>query len=93
MTGWRQLVPWWVLVAALLALIPAVAMLQYQWLGQLSEAESMRLHANLQSATKQFESEFDRELTRLFLVFGSFEFQQSSLEESEHRWNINASYP
>ena len=45
-------------------LVPALAWMQYQWLGQLSEAERERMQRTLRTAAAQFATEFDTELSR-----------------------------
>ncbi len=55
------------LTAALLVLLPALALLQYQWVGQLSEAERERMQRNLRHAASQFRESFDGELARAFI--------------------------
>lgn len=58
---------------ALLVLVPTLAVLQYQWAGQLSEAASERLRRNVFWATAQFRFAFDDELrdTTRFLTVGT----------------------
>src|SRR6266849_1745911 len=55
--------------ALLLALLAALATLQYRWIGQVSELESHRLRASLAAAGGQFADELDREIARAFLIF------------------------
>ena len=45
-------------------LVPALAYMQYQWLGQLSQAERERMQRTLRTAAAQFATEFDTELSR-----------------------------
>ena len=45
-------------------LVPALAYMQYQWLGQLSTAERERMQRTLRTAAAQFATEFDSELSR-----------------------------
>ena len=45
-------------------LMPALAWMQYQWLGQLSTAERERMQRTLRTAAAQFATEFDTELSR-----------------------------
>ena len=64
---WKQK-PWmmWLLVAAMLVLLPLLAVLQYRWLGEVSAAERERMQANLKTSAEQFCSDFDRELTVIY---------------------------
>jgi signal transduction histidine kinase len=48
----------------LLVLLPALAVMQYRWLGQLSVAERERVQRNLQNAADQFRETFDQEIVR-----------------------------
>jgi len=53
-----------VLVGLVMLLVPALAYMQYQWLGQLSTAERERMQRTLRTAAAQFATEFDSELSR-----------------------------
>lgn len=52
------------LTVALLILLPALAVLQYRWVGQVSEAERDRMERNLRTAAFQFRGAFDGEVIR-----------------------------
>jgi signal transduction histidine kinase len=52
------------LVAVVLLLVPALAWLQYRWVGQVSEAERERMQRTLRTAAAQFATAFDTELAR-----------------------------
>ena len=56
-----------ILVAIVMLLVPALAWMQYQWLGQLSEAERERMQRTLRTAAAQFANEFDSELSRTLI--------------------------
>src|SRR5258708_668164 len=58
-----------VLVAALLALLPLLAVMQFRWLGEVSQAERERMQASLKTAVANFGQDFDGELTRVYLSF------------------------
>ena len=63
-------VPWSLVVAAaLVALLAAVATLQYRWLGDVSQAERERMRAGLQTRASDFSEAFDRELSRTYVAF------------------------
>ncbi|MBO0722163.1 MAG: HAMP domain-containing histidine kinase, partial [Blastocatellia bacterium] len=57
------------LVIALLALLPSLAVLQYHWLGEVSKGERELMKSNLQSNIAQFCREFDREVKNAYLYF------------------------
>ncbi len=59
------------IAVALLVLLGVLATLQYRWLGQVGDAESQRMRANLRMAVNRFVDDFDAELTRAFLYFFS----------------------
>ena len=48
-------------------LLPALAVLQYRWVGQVSEAERERRQRSVQTATRQFREAFDGEVARAVL--------------------------
>jgi signal transduction histidine kinase len=52
------------LVAVVLLLVPALAWLQYRWVGQVSEAERERMQRTLRTSAAQFATAFDTELSR-----------------------------
>jgi len=54
--------------AALLVLLPALAVLQYRWVGQVSAAERDRMERNLRVGAYQFRQAFDGELGRASLL-------------------------
>jgi signal transduction histidine kinase len=55
------------LTGVLLVLLPALAVLQYRWVGQVSRAERERMQRNLRVAALQFREAFDSEIGRAFL--------------------------
>ncbi len=54
------------LIAVIVVLLPALAILQYQWLGELSGLEQMRARQNLEAATVRLSTEFDGRLAQLY---------------------------
>ncbi|MBO0722020.1 MAG: hypothetical protein J2P41_14445, partial [Blastocatellia bacterium] len=70
------------LVIALLALLPSLAVLQYHWLGEVSNGERELMKSNLQSNIAQFCREFDRELKNAYLYF----------QGAESDWEFTARY-
>lgn len=49
-------------------MLPALAVLQYRWVGQVSAAEQERMQRNLRIAAIQFRDSFDAEVGRAFLA-------------------------
>ena len=72
------------LAGALLLLMPALAALQFRWVGQVSAAEQARMERNLEIAAGQFQEAFNQQI-------GSATFQlsvnpQTSRDEAWHRF-------
>lgn len=90
--------PLFLLAIALLGLILLLATLQYAWLGRISEAERERLRATLASRAAEFSQDFDRELTRAYLLFQA-EAPQADPDASVlfadryDRWQATSAYP
>ncbi len=64
----------YIVLAVLLVLLPLVAVLQYRWIGEVSQADRERLQQTLNRLGMQFAEDFDRELLR---VVGTFQFRGS----------------
>lgn len=83
-----------VMVAALITL----AILQYHWLGSVSDAEKKRLEENLEASSENFVSDLNRDF---MLLKESFKIQISKretdvnamLEKSLSNWNLSSEYP
>src|SRR5215211_4542445 len=69
-----------VLIAALIALLPLLAVLQFRWLGEVSRAERERMQATLKTAVANFSQDFDREMSRAYL---SFQMDASALHDRD----------
>ena len=52
------------LAGALLLLMPALAVLQFRWVGQVSDAEQERMRRNVEIAAQQFRESFSQEVGR-----------------------------
>ena len=67
---WRRFQPPLVLVSlALVALLAILAVLQYRWLGQISDAQRAERRATLAAGASEFAQDFDREINRAYLMF------------------------
>jgi signal transduction histidine kinase len=82
----------------LLVLLPALAVLQYRWVGQVSAAERDRMQRNLRIAAAQFRDEFDLEIARAFLALqvGPFTAREGSSDrysETYDTWVNTAAHP
>ena len=91
-------VPMFVVAGALLGLILLLATLQYKWLGQISGAERERMTAILNTRASAFAQDFDRELTRAYLLFQLDPMQRdegaaAGLVARYDRWQATARFP
>src|SRR5436190_13608614 len=59
-----RVTPVTILVGIVMLLVPALAWMQYQQLGQLSSAERDCMQRTLRTAAAQFATEFDTEMSR-----------------------------
>jgi signal transduction histidine kinase len=87
-----------ILVAALLLLLPLLAILQYRWLARLSEREQEHMKSNLRAIATRFGQDLDDELTRAIAVFSpSQEVGKddglSAYAARHDRWIAVAQYP
>lgn len=87
-----------VLSGVLLVLLPALALMQYRWVGQLSVAERERMQRNLRSAAQQFRAAFDIEVARavLNLQVGPVTLRDGASEQYSDRydnWLETADHP
>src|SRR5437867_9569265 len=57
------------LLLALLALLPVMAFVQYQWTSQVSDAARQRAQARLENSLEHLITEFDAEITRAHMAF------------------------
>src|SRR5262245_59988472 len=72
----------------LFGLIAVLATLQYRWAGAISDAERDRMRASLDGRAAAFAQDFDRELTRAFLLF---QLDPARADENA-AWRIAARY-
>jgi signal transduction histidine kinase len=57
------------LVVAIGLLLPALALLQYRWTGELTQLEQLRARNNLSAAAQQFSTQFDAMLAGIYTAF------------------------
>src|SRR4051794_1640031 len=91
-------VPMFAIAAALLGLILLLATLQYRWLGQISGADRERMTALLNTRATAFGEDFDRELTRAYLLFQLDPMQGDQspvggLGTRHDQWQATGRYP
>ena len=58
-----------ILVLVLIAILVTLAVLQYRWSGQVSQAERERMQTSLIASMGQFRQELDSELQQICLEF------------------------
>jgi signal transduction histidine kinase len=83
---------------ALLVLLPALAVLQYRWVGQVSTAERERMQRNVRTAAEQFREAFDSEIIRaaISLQVGPQTAQEGASDRYTDRydtWLNTAAHP
>ena len=83
---------WWVL-GALLILLCALALVQYYWIGQITQAERQRAATSLATALSNLENDFDIEITRAFAAFGLPTPSGTDYRERYNEWVRLAPYP
>jgi signal transduction histidine kinase len=85
------------LIVVIGVLLPALAFLQYRWLGELSRLEQQHRADSLRSATRRFSGDFDTELARLYQAFHVREARLSQKETELSRdyteWADSVTYP
>ena len=85
-----------VLVGLLLILLPALAILQYRWIGEVSAAERDRLESSLRVASRGFATDLDGELTRIsaaFQIRNGFPEDPKTQFERYQSWSESTPYP
>jgi two-component system sensor histidine kinase SenX3 len=98
MQFWKRKPPFLLMLTlALLVLLPILAILQYKWMGQVSEGERERLQKNLREGADKFAADFDRELARIFVNFQTISFDKEKSGEAYTacltRWSQESVYP
>jgi len=85
-----------VLVAVMLALLPLLAALQYSWLGQVSRGQRESTQATLRTTAAHFSQDFDRELTRAYMIFQVASARingQNGFAQAYDLWTTTAPHP
>lgn len=92
--------PSWLSLGSLVLLLAILAWYQYRWTGEVSRAERARMRGALTTVLEAYANDFDRELTRLALVFAEsgpgrrtgVELARS-LTAAQKRWEETAADP
>src|SRR5437899_1677278 len=85
-----------ILVGLLLILLPALAIVQYRWIGEVSAAERDRLESSVRAASDGFASDFDAELARTAMSFQireGFPEDGGAVLQRYQSWLEGESYP
>ena len=86
----------WLAVGSLTVLLPILAILQYRWIGEISEAERERLNSSLQVGATRFADDFGNEMSQLYTTFlfrNGFPENGSALIERYNVWLETAAFP
>src|ERR1051325_1942228 len=84
------------LVGLLLILLPALAILQYRWIGEVSAAEREKLESSLREASSRFAADFDGELARISTAFqlrDGFPESGEPVLQRYQSWSEGAPFP
>ncbi len=85
------------LAVVLLGSLPLLAVLQYNWLAQLSRAEYVQMQSNLENLAHRFSQDIDKEALSAHIVFmgpgmESHESLADGLAERLSRWQFISTY-
>ena len=88
----------WLAVPALAAVLAGLAVLQYRWSGQVSEAAGAQMQSNLHISLMGFRQDFARELGSAAMeirsvVNGSSAIKPAELKEQFHHWQQTTAHP
>ncbi|MBO0861017.1 MAG: HAMP domain-containing histidine kinase [Chloracidobacterium sp.] len=84
---------WMLLLAlSLLALLPLLAVMQYRWLGQVSEGERERKKNVLTASAMQFCHDFDAELTSIYMSFHPSLGGPADINSDQSKGDFSARY-
>jgi signal transduction histidine kinase len=96
----RVRLPLGVIAAALFGLLVVLAMLQYRWMGQVSDADRDQRRMRLAHDAAEFAQDFDRELARAYLLFQGEPMAEHTSEDLAARfarryehWQSTSAFP
>jgi signal transduction histidine kinase len=81
------------LISAIAVLLPLLAILQYQWLGELSGLEQVRAKQNLEAGTVRLSTEFDSRLANLYASLSAIDLSRSQDADEAVRQAVNRLTP
>jgi signal transduction histidine kinase len=90
--------PMFAVAATMLGLLVLLATLQHRWIGRISDGERERMRTLLNARATAFAEDFDRELTRAYLLFQADPALEGyaaaeRLAARYDRWQATARYP
>ena len=86
------------LTVVLIVLLPALAILQYRWVGQVSDGERERMQRSVRNAADQFRDTFDAEITRAAIALNvgaptAREGESDQYSDRYNAWVATATFP
>jgi signal transduction histidine kinase len=78
------------IVTTMVAALAVLAVMQYRWLGELSEAEQQRMRAALSFSTHEVGQEVDHEVSRIQVNFQNAVADPDELARHAREWRSNA---
>ena len=81
------------LVVVLLGLLALFAVLQYRWIGKISDAEAVRLERALQEDTERFTEAFNREIHLAYMLFQVTADQWDAFPSRYAMWSEQTAEP
>ncbi len=78
------------IVTTMVAALAVLAVMQYRWLGELSEAEQQRMRAALSFSTHEVGGEVDHEVSRIQVNFQNAVADPDELARHAREWRSNA---
>ena len=82
---------------ALVVLVATLGVLQYQWVGQISERERDQLRESLDRRARDFADAFDREISRAYDMFtpeeGFSPSRPDRFARQQAEWRSSSRYP
>ena len=86
------------LTILLIVLLPALAVLQYRWVGQVSDGERERMQRSVRNAADQFSDAFDVEITRAAVALNvggatARDGESDQYSDRYNSWLSTAAYP
>ena len=87
-----------ILAITLIGSLPFIAMMQYNWLAQLSRAETVRMQSGLERIARHFGNQIEQQLIEAHFLFRILPMQEreqieSSLATQFRQWELRSGHP